>query len=265
MSRSDSLLRMLTSLTHDNALAAEQMTICNDFVLEHEFTSSASIRGIDLLAELVYRLDEEHESQQRASRHSKAHAKNGRKKTANDQDLQRYDSTIFCLNTLANIIEAEGVRRILAELHVPNEDDDDDESMLWLEWLCQWFVEKTEGFQDAIMSIGNDRGSSDRELEKHEEDRLVAAGNGCVLLACLMKEPEEISEAPESTNTIRNLILDQMPSNEDGTSTGATLIINTLKAFCNFYQFSLGELSVAVVTPVKKLIEELEELQKSGI
>ena len=94
-----------------------------------------------------------------------------------------------------------------------------------------------------------------------EEDRLVAAGNACVLLACLMTEPEEISEEPESTNTIRNLIIEQMPKHEDGSSTGVTMIINTLRAFCNFYHYSLGELSVAVVTPVKKLIQELEDLQ----
>jgi hypothetical protein len=80
-----------------------------------------------------------------------------------------------------------------------------------------------------------------------------------------MTEPEEISEEPESTNTIRNLIIEEMPRHEDGSSTGVAMIINCLKAFCNFYHFSLGDLSVAIVTPVKMLIGELEELQKTDL
>jgi hypothetical protein len=52
-----------------------------------------------------------------------------------------------------------------------------------------------------------------------------------------------------------------MPRNQDGTTTGVTLIINTLKAFCNFYHYKMGDLSVAIVTPVKKLIDKLELIQ----
>jgi len=93
-----------------------------------------------------------------------------------------------------------------------------------------------------------------------EPDTFVAAGNGCVLLACLMAEPESVSEEPELTNTIRQLIVDQMPKGKDGGSTGVIMIVNTLSAFCNFYQLSLGDLSVAIVAPVKKLIQELQTM-----
>ena len=244
-------LRTLTSLTHDNEIAAEQIKVCNDF--GHDaLEESSSIRGLDVLAGLVFELEANGEI-----------VSNGKKQISgygSDEDLQRYDCTIFCLNTLANIIEAEGVRMMLAEVVVANSLGIE---IQWLKWLCQWLVSQTETFRDAIMGIGKGKesSSSERELQKSEEDRLVAAGNACVLLACLMTEPEEISEEPESTNTIRNLIIEQMPKHEDGSSTGVTMIINTLRAFCNFYHYSLGELSVAVVTPVKKLIQELEDLQ----
>jgi hypothetical protein len=250
-------LRTLTSLTHDNELAAEQMTQWYDFVDNHSSSSteSSSIRGIDVLAELVFELEGRGKGLADQSKKKKGRA--------SDEELHRYDSTIFCLNTLANIIEAANVRRMLAEITVSSSSSGDEE--LWLKWLCRWLVSQTETFRDAILGIGKETGSrsEQRELQKHEEDKLVAAGNSCVLLACLMTEPEEISEEPESTNTIRNLILEQMPRNEG--STGVTMIINTLKAFCNFYYCSLGDLSVAIVTPVKKLIEELDNLQKTEL
>ena len=52
-----------------------------------------------------------------------------------------------------------------------------------------------------------------------------------------------------------------MPTDEEGRDIGITLMIKTLKAFCNFYHFSIGPLSVAIVTPVLKLIKDLENIQ----
>lgn len=238
-------LRTLTSLTHENEVPREQMIMCNNNGEGEE----ESIRGLDVLAELVFELEEKRDG-------------NGKKVDAShskEEDLHRYDSTIFCLNILANIVEGENVRRLLAEIKVPSPSGE----ILWIKWLCQWLVTQTASFRDAILGIGkkNRSGSEQRELQKNEEDKLVAAGNGCVLLACLMTEPDSISEEPESTNTIRNLIIGQMPVDRDGSSTGVTMIVNTLKAFCNFYHYSLGGLSVAIVAPVKKLIQELEEME----
>lgn len=248
-------LRTLTSLTHENELAADQLTMCK----HSSDTETSSIRGLDILAELVFELE-------RGVENSKAESSIPAASHSSDEDLHRYDSTIFCLNTLANIIEGPDVRRMLAEMKVVSSSGE----ILWLKWLCQWLVAQTESFHDAILGMESDNGessmrtASQRELQKNEEDKLLAAGNGCVLLACLMKEPETISEEPESTNIIRRMIIEQMPTNQDGISTGVTMIINTLKAFCNFYHYSLGDLCFAIVTPVKKLIDELQDISETG-
>ena len=52
----------------------------------------------------------------------------------------------------------------------------------------------------------------------------------------------------------------QMPLNSDGSSSGLSFVVNTLKAYCNYYHMSMGHMSVAVVAPVKQLIVELEEV-----
>ncbi|CAJ1953328.1 unnamed protein product [Cylindrotheca closterium] len=237
-------LRMLTSLTHDNEVAGEQLTSWSG----QGATGDGSIRGLDTLANLVFVLEGSGDETKKES-----------SLTSQEAYHHRYDCIVFCLNTLANIVEGSDVRRLLTEINV----DAPSCRILWLEWLCRWLKIQTASFQDAIMDGGTNNGQSssqERELQKAEEDRLVAAGNGCVLLACLMKEPESISEEPELTNTIRQLIVDQMPKSKDGGSTGVIMIVNTLKAFCNFYQLSLGDLSVAIVAPVKKLIQELQEM-----
>ncbi|KAL3939198.1 MAG: hypothetical protein SGBAC_006035 [Bacillariaceae sp.] len=237
-------LRMLTSLTHDNEVAGEQLTTWSS----QGATGDGSIRGLDILTNLVFMLEGSgHETKKESSLRSQ------------EAYHHRYDCIVFCLNTLANIVEASDVRRLLTEIKV----DAPSGKILWLEWLCQWLKIQTASFQDAILDAGTKNGQSssqERELQKAEEDRLVAAGNSCVLLACLMMEPESVSEEPELTNTIRRLIVDQMPKGKDGVSKGAIMIVNTLKAFCNFYQLSLGDLSVAIVAPVKKLIQELQTI-----
>jgi hypothetical protein len=249
-------LRTLTSLTHENKLAAEQIVMrneCDDDMNEDE---RLSFRGLDVLAELLYQLEGDGE---------KAASQKGTVLSQGDEK-HRYDSTVFCLNTLANIVLEEGhIGGLLADLKIPRKHESGEKS--WLKWLCRWLVNQTESFQDAV--LGNDRDkkasasarNTTRILKNQEEDRLVVAGNGCVLLACLITEPDIVSDEPESTTGIRQTILEEMPRNQDGTTTGVTLIINTLKAFCNFYHYSLGALSVAIVTPVKKLIDELEQIQ----
>ncbi len=261
-------LRTLTSLTHDNELAAQQMIAFHNFEDQAsaisfdedyvEIMSSRGVRGIDVLAQLVFEL----ESGSGIIIPPLATSCRGRKSRGDDES-HRYDSTIFCLNTLVNIIESSAVRRLLAEITVSNAGG---ESELWIQWLCKWLVQQTYSFRDAILGTGNFQAESqgeERALEKSEDDKLVAAGNGCVLLACLMTDSDQNSDDPDSTTSIRKLILGQMPLDNEGKPTGATMVINTLKAFCNFYHFSLGELSLAIVGPVKKLIDGLEELRNS--
>ena len=249
-------LRTLTSLTHENKLAAEQVVMRNECDDDMHEDDRLSFRGLDVLAELLYQLEGDGD---------KAASQKGTVLSQGDEK-HRYDSTVFCLNTFANIVLEEGnIRGLLLELQIPCKRESGEKS--WLKWLCRWLVDQTESFQDAV--LGNDRDkeasasarNTERVLKNQEEDRLVAAGNGCVLLACLIIEPDIASEEPESTSGIRQTILEEMPRNQDGTTTGVTLIINTLKAFCNFYHYSLGDLSVAIVTPVKKLIDELEQIQ----
>jgi hypothetical protein len=265
-------LRTLTSLTHDNGLATEQLALTFK-------AGVANVRGVEILAELIFQLEE-------PLTLSPSKAKRDSKKAINqsaDHDMHRYDCTIFCFNTLANVMEGPGVRKVLSEITVQLNSLG---AISWLRWLCQWFVKQTETFHGELMSIGKDKQSQgsaqevtpaprsnrrngtrtntsneqEGELQKHEEEKLVAAGNCCVVLACMMIEPEnDNDDANYSTSDVRQLIVEEMPETEDGESSGVSMIINTLKAFCNYYHLSLGELSLAVVAPVKKLILELEE------
>lgn len=257
-------LRTLTSLTHDNDLAAELMTTQHSFD-GRTTTADRSIdfgnpepkltRGVDVLTRLAFELE------------GGGPYTTSKNQGKSEEESHRFDSTIFCLNTLSNIIEGPLVRQLLAETHIVTKNG---KRMLWIRWLCHWLVEQTSDFREAILSIGKKSNNgtsssqgSDRELHQSEDDKLIAAGNGCVLLACLMKEPEEVVEEDEDfTERIRTVVLEEMPHDKGGKSVGVALIINTLKAFCNFYHFSLGELSLAIVGPVKKLIDHLAELKK---
>ena len=81
-------------------------------------------------------------------------------------------------------------------------------------------------------------------------------------MACLITE-SDVDDDPESSLYVRDLIKKEMPPNADGSSSGLSLVVNTLKAYCNYYQMSMGQMSVAVVSPVRKLIDELEEIARA--
>jgi hypothetical protein len=161
---------------------------------------------------------------------------------------------VFCLNTLTNAINAKGLRDALAE-------NTASEGKSFVQWLAAWVVEQTNGFREAILSasfgVNNNNNNGQvatdpgRGLEKHEEEPLVLAGNACILLVCLMKSSE--TAAP-----LRDVILGELPEN------GLVFIQNTLRAFCNFYHYSLGDLSVAIVGPVAELITDLDSMINSS-
>jgi hypothetical protein len=272
-----SALRTLTSLTHDNPLAAEQLKIsnvCNASISDNTGEPTDTIRGVDVLAKLVFKLED--------TKSIKISLSSLKRST--DHEMHSYDCTLFCLTTFANIIEGSDICRMLTEINVVLQSGS---TIPWLKWLCQWIVKQTDSFREEILAIGstktktsnkdtkdggqnsaNDRNSNsnntnhdeEEELHKHEEEKLVAAGNGCVVLACLMTEPDD--DDPESSVTIQTLIKDQMPPNKDGSSSGLTLIVNTLKAYCNYYHISMGQVSFAIIAPVKKLIDELDDIVK---
>jgi len=273
-----SALRTLTSLTHENPLAAEQMlqtqeNLCwissDDSALgtgrfskldSSEEADTSCLTGVGIILYNLHRMV------------TAQNAMNGNVGGVSNEsrDKHCYDVAIFCLNILTNVVEMasfRGARRQIYKLALPN---DAETSSTSLSWLASWLTDQTKSYRDAVMkgSFG-DKGQSlsegadePRELQKDEEEHLVTAGNGFILLACLMKADDEVDSAgDELTTNIREAILSQMPTDDKGRKIGITLMIKTLKAFCNFYHFSIGPLSVAIVTPVLKLIKDLENIQ----
>jgi hypothetical protein len=227
------ILRTLTSLTHENEVAAKEL----EASLSENGSANKSCRGLDALVKILkVAIDSEGPS---------------------STDKMRYDSVIFCVNTLTNVVESGGNRNILTEMKAPGSDDKE----LFLTWLTRWLVSQTRSFREAV--AGSTFGSSpskhaSRQLDAQEDEKLVTAGNGFVLLACLMEDNHGGTDS-EATTRIRDLVLAQVPGDDSDAS--VTFMKNTLKAFCNFYHYSVGDLSVAVVAPVKKLIRQLEVIQ----
>jgi hypothetical protein len=175
----------------------------------------------------------------------------------------RYDSIIFCLNCLANCVESGASTEALSELTADGRNGSKTGSPPFLTWLTRWLVEETRSFRDAVResSFGASAGKhAERRLEKNEDERLVTAGNGFVLLACVMIH-STCTDATKTgllggTITIKERILAELPG--DTVDAKLMYVKNTLKAFCNFYHYSIGDLSVAVVAPVRKLIAQLQ-------
>ena len=268
-----SALRTLVSLTHDNSLAAEQLS--REYVDAYKNRSSSLKKksaavtwsGAQLIGQVLHQ----------------ASTKQG-----NEETKLIYDTRIFCLNTLANVVGDDpdgGIRRLLLELQVLpistglKNGSSSERPLPFLTWLSRWLVGQTKSFRDSIMkgsfggssSTAHQQHHSVRELEKHEDDLLNTAGNGCVLLACLLTEVPNPSvsdkkELEATVQSIRELILAEMPLDEStGLPSGTVFIKNTLRAFSNFLYFSMGDLSVAVVAPVRKLLDKLEKIQVETI
>ena len=225
-------IRTLTSLTHENTLTGQQLqSICSVGDDEQQ-------TGIEVLLQLLYRI-----------------VTNKGMNTADKNDdacKQEYDIVVFCLNTLTNVVETAHVQTTLSTFFVPTKDGEEEES--FLRWLTRWIVDETSPFREGVLhgSFGtkprqqqNNNDEEEPYLHKDAEEHLVTAGNGFILLACVMIKGDD---------NIRESILRLMPGGR------RVLIINTLKSFCNFYYYSVGDLSVAVVAPVKNLILELERM-----
>lgn len=276
-----SALRTLTSLTHENPLAAEQMLQTRKLRWISSEVDAIAVEPtkLSVVAEescltgvgiILYNLHRMVTAQKEKTPNEKA-------KGVSDEsrDKHCYDVVIFCLNILTNVVEMasfHGARRQIYESRVPKEGVviDGQSSSSSLAWLASWLTDQTTSYRDAVMkgSFGDEglslsHGANEpRDLEKHEEEYLVTAGNGFILLAYLMKADDEVDTVgDELTMSIRETILSQMPTDDEGRDIGITLMIKTLKAFCNFYHFSIGPLSVAIVTPVLKLIKDLENIQ----
>jgi hypothetical protein len=250
-------LRTLTSLTHDNALAGSLLMSSYKVNVSVSRTSTV-LPGVLILADLLRQTVSISNSDEKRSCKKLHYA---------------YDMVIFCLNTLSNAVKAENLSMALTEYTIPVMSGIENSNLkgrtssskdeLFLTWLSRWLFNETTSFRDAVMrgtfgkKASQDTSREMRNLEKHEEEHLITAGNGFILLACLMIQTHV--EDQQLSAKIRKLILDELQVNKNGG--GLQLIKNTLKAFCNFYHYSLGDLSVAIVAPVGGIIAEVETLQ----
>lgn len=252
-------LKTLTSLTHENSVACEQLVTpfnweyslpisANDVVVESDKTTSAT--GVSIIFT--------HLLNTVSKQHRKSTATHDEDDGNKSNEKYSYDTTIFCLNILTNIIETAPLtaKHMIENIVITNEE------MNAISWLTRWVVSTTSGFQESVMkgSFGSDdkqHSSDGDELQAGEEGNLVTAGNGFVLLAYLMLEDETSSS---SSSSIRDKVVKELPIDESGSSGGIQYMIKTLKAFCNFYHYSVGDLSVAVIAPIVKLISGLEKL-----
>jgi hypothetical protein len=185
-----------------------------------------------------------------------------------------YDCIIFTLNTLTNIAESSSFQE-LRKAFLETSVDGDRCALLW---LSHWAVVQTEAFREHAREneISDHRTDSvaresDNRIDRSEGESLVTAGNCFVLLACMMRETFQGKkdscfltrklEYEEATNQARHIICAQLPGN--GTA-GVHFIIQILKAFCNYYHYSIGELSSAVVEPIIRLLSDLENMTTVG-
>jgi hypothetical protein len=255
-----SALRLLTSLTHENNVAGFQ--VCQQYrFLNPSLSSDSYIRGVDLIFILLHQLASER-------RHNKNEECNPEIETLIKARAQHtYDSIIFCLNALTNTLETTSslnMCKSLVNLELLNRSNSTNKkSENALSWLSSWVVDQTLPFRDAVIDSILPTSKATRGLKSSEDEYLLTAGNGFVLLACFLREDaftKHENPGKDITTKVRSLILENIPRNDGGK---LVLAINTLKAFCNFYRYSLGELSVAVIDPVLKLVKFLENLDKT--
>ena len=268
------LIRLLTSLTHENEIAARQMMMsftgmvgmngqdndnANSSVDSDDDNDSLRLTGVDILMMILYKL---------------ATQPTGLKGTQH-----HYDIVILCLNTLTNVIDGPGVKKSLSTFQVEQQQSSSLSSrrkpkkgsttreQKFLEWMVSWLVEQTSSFREGLLhgTFGEKTESQQQrelsvELEKGAQENLIMAGNGFVLLACMLA-PMEDPEDDQLRFHIQERVLQQLPEANGKNRGGIVMVKNTLRAFCNFYHYSLGALSVAVVAPVKKLINQLDSIE----
>jgi len=245
-------LKTLTSLSHENSDACDQIirSYCWEIPLpasSSRSTHKTQVTGVDILFSYLFKV----------VTFSNA--------VGNSTHKSNYDNTIFCLNIMTNISEMVPYKmKTLLEHTTLNEMTicpESNASFSGLSWLAKWVVSKTLGFQESVMNgsfglegeVRVDVAAND--LDPGEVDNLVASGNGFVLLACLMMD-----DGTSLLKNIRDIIVKELPVDSEGSSGGIQFMIRTLKAFCNFYHYSVGDLSVAVIAPVVKLIAGLQSL-----
>jgi hypothetical protein len=238
-------LRTLTSLTHENDVASSQISILSMTMKDLNCTKNhMETNGVEIILNLLYNLVEIQSI------------------TTPRNHASVYDGIIFCFNALTNLLESasfDAVSKMILRTVVAR-NNKHDETFGALAWISRWVVDQTEPFRDAVMSgtFGkSDKEENMRDLKHHEDEFLITAGNGFIFLACLLgthRPPD--CYLSESSQQIQNIIFDSVSEGQNI----SVLMINTLKAFCNYYRYSVGDLSVAIITPVLNLISGLERM-----
>jgi hypothetical protein len=221
-------LRALLTLTHENKVAARELE-----VLLHKRAES----GLGVISRVL-------------------HASTAIIDAESADNKHKYDCSIFCLNILTNYLESGGSCLSLYEIPLTNGASKvASVPRPFLSWLAAWLVDQTSTFRDAVMesTFGSSPSKhSSRTLQGNEDEKLVMAGNGFVLLAWVLVGDDTRPAPLKVCETIEA----ELPGSDPATK--RTFLRNTLKAFCNFYHASVGDVSVVIVDPVKKLIRKLE-------
>jgi hypothetical protein len=239
------VLKMLTSLSHENKTAAQELEAMLCLGVSDSEMNSSTVKescGLQVIADVL-------------------HHAISRPHDASDAKLL-YDAVVFCLNILANSVESGCSRNVFVNMVISTHSTNSSGrcSVRFLVWLTRWLVDETQSFRDAV--IESTFGSSpckhqERHLDEKEDEKLVLAGNGFIFLCCLLVDDRDGTDA-SAENDPTTIVLNELP----GSSREAKLryMKNTLKAFCNFYHYSVGDLSIAIVDPVKRLIQRLDSI-----
>ena len=178
-----------------------------------------------------------------------------------------YDCCIFCLNTLANVVElGRSGRDSLGGLKVPcssGAKDDATGSALTVsgvEWLATFVKEGLSGIESLILQGASSEvaGRQEGDVGEDMEEALVLGGNGCIVLGVLLRTGEV--DLPTSTSHAPAVkVEDDEISRKILNVTTKEFIWRTLNAFLCMMEARVGMVSLGVGAPVIKLIKELRE------
>ena len=171
---------------------------------------------------------------------------------------------MFCLNSLANVLESPSFAdacRCVLEMKMSTGDNGEFQSALT--WLSRWIVTQTELFRDAVMtgSFGkiDGTGGTSRDLEHHQDEYLVTAGNGRVHSVSLFSSSRHRCSSHRERYKLQNEETYSRRCQRTRNGNKLVLVINTMKTFCNFYRY-YRRLKCRCRCTCLKLITGLEKL-----
>lgn len=143
-------LRSLTSLTHDNEIAARDL----EAGLIQSATDTKRRKSLGVIALILYEA------------------------VKKDGDMANY-----CLNTLANVLESNASWEPFARFKVGGNKES------FLPWVTKFVVAETMSFQDAVVGStfgsAQDR-HAERQLDRKEYEALMMAGYAFIFLSCIL-------------------------------------------------------------------------------